>query len=123
MQSYREEDELDRYVWTHFMGLFTDLEQRVWKVVQAEQKAESADETGGHAAARVLRSRWGRAAYPEVASALAAGWPAFRREARARVLRDHGADVFVNRCPRCHQVAETPRARQCRWCGCDWHRE
>jgi len=28
---------------------------------------------------------------------------------------------FVNRCPRCRWVVRTLQARQCLWCGFDWH--
>ena len=38
-----------------------------------------------------------------------------------RVLAERGAEVFVNRCPRCRWVVRTPQARQCLWCGFDWH--
>jgi uncharacterized C2H2 Zn-finger protein len=27
----------------------------------------------------------------------------------------------VNRCPRCGEVAKTPKAKQCRFCKHDWH--
>jgi hypothetical protein len=36
------------------------------------------------------------------------------------VLAERGAEVFVNRCPRCRWVVRTPQARQCFWCGFDW---
>ena len=118
VREYVEEDELDRYVWKHFLDLFTDFEQRVGRAANAEQKAQ--DRSGPKA--RILRERWGAGSAPDVGAALAGGWPRFRSEARARVLREHASGVFVNRCERCFRVVETPKALQCLWCGHDWHR-
>jgi hypothetical protein len=39
--------------------------------------------------------------------------------ARKRVLRE--APQLIVRCSKCGGVLRTPRARQCRWCGHDWH--
>jgi hypothetical protein len=53
--------------------------------------------------------------------ALADGVEVFRRRVCRRVLAERGAEVFVNRCPTCRRVVRTPQARQCLWCGFDWH--
>lgn len=37
-----------------------------------------------------------------------------------RLLDRHG-DEIVNKCPNCNKLARTPRAKQCRHCGHDWH--
>ncbi|MCB9894894.1 MAG: hypothetical protein H6839_10625 [Planctomycetes bacterium] len=37
------------------------------------------------------------------------------------VLRRHASEVFVNRCPACGRIVASPKARQCLWCGEDWH--
>ncbi|MDH5178442.1 MAG: hypothetical protein OEZ39_04250 [Gammaproteobacteria bacterium] len=40
-----------------------------------------------------------------------------------RLIREHGADLRFNRCPRCQQLCRTPLARQCHNIKClhDWH--
>lgn len=38
-----------------------------------------------------------------------------------RIISDHPEKVFFNYCPACNALARTPRARQCRFCGHDWH--
>ena len=56
------------------------------------------------------------------ALALMAGGPAnFRRHVRDRILREHGDEIFWNRCPKCGGLAKTPQAQQCQWCFHDWH--
>ncbi|MCB9678207.1 MAG: hypothetical protein H6737_24110 [Alphaproteobacteria bacterium] len=38
-----------------------------------------------------------------------------------RFLREHEHELITNRCQRCNGLCRTPRARQCRWCGHNWH--
>jgi hypothetical protein len=37
-----------------------------------------------------------------------------------RIYTEHYLEA-INLCPQCNQLARTPHARQCRYCGCDWH--
>jgi hypothetical protein len=54
-----------------------------------------------------------------VAKALAHGADAFRSAVADRILREH--PEAIARCTQCSRVLRTPRSRQCRWCGHDWH--
>ena len=38
-----------------------------------------------------------------------------------RLKEKYGEKVFYNRCPKCNQLARTPKAQQCPNCYCDWH--
>jgi hypothetical protein len=114
---YDEDRELTRYVWDHFQHRMTDFERRVGLAIIGRQKAVNA----GADAAHPLMTRWGRTDDTEVNAALAGGSEGFRRLVRSRVLAEAGDEVIVNRCPRCSRVVRTPRARQCFWCGFDWH--
>ena len=38
-----------------------------------------------------------------------------------RVLADNRNELFFNNCPKCGQLARTPKSKQCRKCGYDWH--
>ena len=49
------------------------------------------------------------------------GVQTFVERTAARILAEHGDQVFLNYCPRCGALAKTPRARQCRLCRHDWH--
>jgi predicted RNA-binding Zn-ribbon protein involved in translation (DUF1610 family) len=37
-----------------------------------------------------------------------------------RLLKESG-NMVINNCPNCGKLARTPRAKQCRHCGHDWH--
>ncbi len=117
IREYDEDAELDRYVWSHHLGHFTAFERAVQRAWHVEQKAAHA----GEPTTRLMRRHGGVAGDPAITAALAGGWATFRSEARVRVLREHGDTVVVNRCPACRRVVMTSRARQCLWCGHDWH--
>ena len=51
------------------------------------------------------------------------GYDAFVLQTGRRILKDHHGEIVLNCCPRCTSLARTPRARQCRFCGHDWHTE
>jgi hypothetical protein len=38
-----------------------------------------------------------------------------------RVLKAHSDQMHIRRCPRCNRIVASPNARQCLWCGFDWH--
>jgi hypothetical protein len=54
--------------------------------------------------------------------ALKRGVGPFWDRTRKRVLLEfRQGRLQPNRCPECRRIARTPEARQCRWCGHDWH--
>jgi hypothetical protein len=114
---YEEDRELSRYIWDCFSHLMTDFERRVGLAIIGRQKAANA----GADATQPLMARWGQTDDPEVNAALSDGPETFRRRVSSRVLAEAAGEVFVNRCPRCNRVVRTPKARQCFWCGFDWH--
>jgi hypothetical protein len=115
---YDEDRELTRYIWNHYGRLMTEFE---WRVGRASLGRAKAAASRSPEMAEALNRLWGAVGEPEVEAALADGPETFRRRVRDRLLAERGAEVFVNRCPRCGRVVRTPRARQCFWCGFDWH--
>jgi len=115
---YDEDAELTRYIWAHFAHLLSSFERQVGKAAIAREKAIA---SGRPAVSRTLLERWGRANDPEIDAALSAGSESFRRGACQRLLSERGSEITINRCPRCRRVVRTPSARQCFWCGHDWH--
>jgi hypothetical protein len=115
---YDEEGELTRYVWNHYQRLMTEFERRVGRAIISREKASASQSPQMQAAVSRL---WGAIDDPEVSAALADGPQSFRRRVCERLLSESGAEVFVNRCPTCARVVRSPQARQCFWCGFDWH--
>ncbi len=115
---YDEDLELDRYVLNHFGHLMTDLERLGQKSVFAQEKASN---QVSEKMKQVLLDKWGSLNNPEVVEALSGGVEQFRRTVRKRILKDHEESVFLNRCPKCTNLLETPRAQMCLWCNHSWH--
>jgi hypothetical protein len=115
---YDEDDALTNYVLQNFGEWMTPLESQTMKAVHAEEKARR---SGSEQVASVIRRRWGELEDDQVARALEHGAESFRRGVRERLLREKAEDIIINRCPSCDRIVRTPRARQCLWCGYDWH--
>ena len=58
---------------------------------------------------------------PEIVQLASDGIDAFMIRTAQRILDDHSNEIVFNNCPRCGALAETPKARQCRFCRHDWH--
>ena len=114
---YDDEDELATYVWNFYRQFLTPVESRAWPAVFALAKARVGSVKFAEG---LLKSKY-LTDDPDVVAVLSDGPEAFRLRTAQRIVRDHGCDVFINRCPRCTKVVRTPRARQCLWCGFDWH--
>jgi hypothetical protein len=114
--NYHEDEELDRFIIRNFSKLMTDFERRVWSLAIKREKALYP----GCAADRL--ARWLQQETEEVIRASLAGSRAVQQQIRERILRDHEkGEVPINRCPVCERIVRTPMARQCLWCGHDWH--
>lgn len=58
---------------------------------------------------------------PEVVRLVDSGFQVFIEQTAKRILSQHGERIVLNHCPQCGALARTPKARQCRFCGHDWH--
>jgi predicted RNase H-like HicB family nuclease len=105
---------LEDYIWRYGKHLMTDLEQRADQVglIRAKTRPDRQEAE--------LLGLMGVTDGPDVDLALSAGWEVFRLSVCRRILSERG-DEIINRCPRCRRVVRTPLARQCLWCGHDWH--
>lgn len=115
---YDEENVLTEYVWDHYQSLMTDLERRIGGAVWAELrtvKSSSPRNTDPNEHTQHLPSD------PAIRAALVEGPHVFLRRVRDRLLLQYPGKIAINRCPRCTRVLRSPDARQCFWCGYDWH--
>jgi hypothetical protein len=119
---YDEEDVLARYLFRHASRYMTDVELRADRSAVVEMKAEWNEQRGSTSSARTLREEFGHGDDPAVDAALVDGYKAFRLRVVLRLLSEQEVVAMINRCPACGRIVRTPRARQCLWCGHDWHR-
>ena len=58
---------------------------------------------------------------PDILELSKDGFDAFAERTAERILADNKDQIVLNHCPRCKELARTPKPRQCRFCGHDWH--
>ena len=119
MLEYDEDTEMTRYMWDNYAQLMTDFERRVGHAIVGRTKAAA---TNHPHSARILEEWWGRKGDADIEAALAEGPEIFRRRVANRILTEHHDAVILNRCPSCGRIVRTPQAKQCFWCGLDWHK-
>lgn len=115
---YDDRRELADYLWSNYPQLFSEPEQLAARTLIGEQKAKTTD---SERIRQKLLSASNRRGKPGIDVLLADGPDAFRMRAAERVLTERSEEIQVNRCRECGRVVATPRARQCLWCGFDWH--
>lgn len=49
------------------------------------------------------------------------GYEAFERKIATYISEKYPDKIYFNNCQKCHQLARTPFAHQCKHCGYDWH--
>lgn len=109
--------ELTEYIWRNYRQLVTEAEARVMTSAVLEEKAQ-------HSGMKMAEQLHERSEIPddlEIKNALKDGTDVFRARVRDRILKESGDAVHINRCSECERIVATPRARQCLWCGYDWH--
>lgn len=115
MTGYNEERELRRYVIQWCRELMTELENNV--IVCSQLTPESWDSEDPQVRTKVT----GLGLNPESRAVLDLGIEEARQWVVDHVLDREGDRVCVLRCPSCDRILRTPKARQCLWCGHDWH--
>ncbi len=119
-ESYDERDVLVDYVFDS--NLMTDDEQLALEVMVVRLQAKALVDEGKPGAAERLLAEKGHQDNEEVNRLLEGGDHAFQDRVVDRVIQaEASGKMTINRCPECKQVARSKLARQCLWCGHDWH--
>lgn len=129
-------EHLSTYVIVYFGHLMTANEKRAHEhliaampLTEAEERLRDAiawEEANGNTVPdedkSLLRQRQAMLSNdPEVLRLASGGLKAFFERTVSRILSEDRKNVFLNNCPSCGALARTPQARQCRFCGKDWH--
>jgi|LakMenEpi10Aug09_1017262.scaffolds.fasta_scaffold02245_1 rubrerythrin len=117
--SYNDEQALRAYILKHFRHLMTPLERRT--VEYASPIVRSSDHWKIRRLYDFLEERDGHVSDEEVMEAFKIAHAQRMDHATDRLLTNSPDSLFINRCPKCDRIAKTPEAKQCLWCGHDWH--
>jgi len=113
-----------RYVFSHYGHLMTERERRAFRHLGGTIKATHgrSDEDAQHEARNFPNHlRKLLSDDPEVLALARGGFNSFVVNTGQRILNEHRKLIFLNYCSQCGGLARTPKARQCRFCGNDWH--
>jgi hypothetical protein len=113
-----------RYVFRHYGHLMSEQERLANRHLTGTMKAthgrsDVAAQTEATSSSRHLRELLSDK--PEVLRLASEGFETFVARTAERIFNDHRDEIVLNCCPRCAALARTPSARQCRFCGYDWH--
>jgi hypothetical protein len=113
---------LTDYVINHYSRLMTDHEREVVKLLTMLYKRDEKKPGPGIARQPTSMSDLmpDQPRDPEVITDAQAGWEQAREQIATRILRDHADEVYINRCPECQGVTNTPTARMCPHCPHTW---
>lgn len=121
-ESYDERKELYRYVSCYKHELMTPIECRAERLGMLREKARASD---SEAVRNMFMADYEAEADEELLRLIGDdldGVRAFQARVAARIESEIAdGRMTINRCPNCNRVVRTPRARQCLWCGHDWH--
>jgi hypothetical protein len=106
------------YIMAYYSNLLTLQEAKALRHHRHALKAESAKDV--RLTRMYLKIGW-LTDDPVALNYLNEGYIQFILNCSERILRDRAGDVFFNLCPKCGNLARTPQAKQCRFCGHDWH--
>ena len=116
--AYDEQRVLAQYLWHNYANLFPSEHREVMKALIGDAKASVARDS---LLVNRIRMIFGSTAAGKVAEQLSDGESAFQKRACEQLLTNHPSEIAINRCPRCTRIVRTPEAKQCLWCGHDWH--
>lgn len=106
------------YLFQYCRDHLTPLEVKIDSWISAEKRAAYCSNSYY---ATALLEAIGHANDPEVQQLVSEGEIAFRLRVKDRLLeRYQQQELFINFCPSCQNVANTPHAKQCFQCGHNW---
>jgi hypothetical protein len=111
----------EQRAYSHLVSLraLTDTQQRLCVGVAWDE--ESGNAVPAQLKSLVLGRLQGLSHDPQVLQLASDGFKAFFERTAERILAADRDKVLLNYCCLCGAVARTPKARQCRSCGHDWH--
>ena len=111
--------ETAEYIFKYFFNLLPEKEKLAWKHYSSISKLE--DNNNPKALEFYKKNGW-ITDDKEVLDLLKLGYDNFEINSAEKIIENYPEKVFLNECPKCKKLARTPNAKQCRFCGFDWHK-
>ena len=109
---YDEEKVLNAYITSNLSHYLGELENRgYWLARKLEANRNNEEHAGMLQAFLAIQP-------DEVIKTLKRGSASIFGDIKNRIRT---GQLSLNRCPECNRIVRTPNAKQCLWCGHDWH--
>lgn len=120
-KEYDEQRETTAYVWRNCQDLFTEDERLAEEAFVVEGKLRGWRGPLETAPLSMIEKRTQYQNNSYVQEALRRGYQAFHEMVRDRILTEYMDSFLFVRCPDCNRILRSASAKQCIWCGRDWH--
>jgi len=117
-QQYSDHTETRRYISRWYNHLLTNSERFG---PSAEWLRNNVTDASPEEIDAVINEQYGGSEQRPIVAKLLTAIDRFTEQAISRILRDHALDIVLARCPDCGKIVASPDAKQCLWCGNDWH--
>lgn len=114
------DQETAHYVLKYFPRLLTLDEGMAIKHAMSLQKLSNSNHDHS-TLTKIYQEKGWLSTDQNVLDLLKEGYEQFEVDVANRILAQHPEKVFLNNCPQCGKLARTPQAKQCRFCGFNWH--
>ena len=108
--------ETAKYIIDYFPNLMTNEEWNALRYLKLKSKTQ-----GNPKMEKILKRKGDLSISENGMELIKKGSENFRLNVAKRILEERGADLFLNKCPKCEFLARTPQSRQYRNCGNNWH--
>jgi hypothetical protein len=110
------------YILNYFSELMNDKEASAWRHYSSDYKLnQSGYQDSVEKRRKIYLSKGWLTEDKEILGLLEYGIDHFRLKTAERIFNENKDKIVFNNCPKCGELARTPKARQCRFCGYDWH--
>ena len=110
-----------KYIVRYFSKLMNQTEAAAVRHAMYSNKLEQTPPEKKERFRKMFISRGLISEHPEVTTLLKNGYQSMLIDIAGRIMQEDGDKVSFNNCPACGKLTRTPKARQCRHCGNDWH--
>ncbi|WP_146589050.1 hypothetical protein [Posidoniimonas polymericola] len=117
-EDYHDDTALRWYLNAYYPHLFSDEERCVIAIAVLRNKQSHRETPIDHAKDDIESYINGS---DRIRQIIEGDIESYLDDAARRIISQKREDVFINRCPACQRIVRTPVAKQCLWCGHDWH--
>jgi hypothetical protein len=109
----------EEYILKYYMHLLDIDDKLLYKKIKVEERRGVMSDS----MMDVFKKRFLKVTDEELATVDISQFSNFDKDVAEYILKKYPQEIYFNNCPKCKGLARTPSAKQCRFCGHDWHNQ